>query len=265
MPKDSHSHTWTCTVKHLQIRTCLLDLSSPVSSQSVMFLSSTGLGGLEKRLTKAMMVGNATGPSPQPELGASVTRWLKVLIYWQSGEKLTVYTSQQHMRRLTDIISGLMFNAVSTQLWYPQLCLCPRRFHRWPGARLQTQNIVFIIEGFFGIFHSHGGANTFVKMAARILQQLVVPPSLCSEPITGLSAVEKLHCLALLLVEALAPKCEGNFLLIYWLLKMPIILLSAYMLVWRTIYILMFMTLVTVLFLSFYLINNSFSKVFQYT
>jgi len=170
-----------------------------------------------------MMVRNATGPSPQPELGASVTRWLKVLIYWQSGEKLTVYTSQQHMRRLTDIISGLMFNAVSTQLWYPQLCLCPRRFHRWPGARLQTQNIVFIIEGFFGIFHSHGGRNTFVKMAARILQQLVAPPSLCSEPITGLSTVANLYCLALLLVGALAPKCEGNFLSIYWLWEMPII------------------------------------------
>jgi len=46
-----------------------------------MFLASAGLGGLEKRLTKAMMVRNATGPSPQPELGASVTRWLKVLIY----------------------------------------------------------------------------------------------------------------------------------------------------------------------------------------
>lgn len=190
MPKDSHSHTWTCTVKHLQIRTCLLDLSSPVSSQSVMFLSSTGLGGLEKRLTKAMMVGNATGPSPQPEWGASVTRWLKVLIYWQSGEKLTVYTSQQHMRRLTDIISGLMFNAVSTQLWYPQLCLCPRRFHRWPGARLQTQNIVFTIEGFFGIFHRHGARNTFRENGCEDLaeacgpaqfasrsQSLVFPPS----------------------------------------------------------------------------------------
>lgn len=40
-----------------QIRV-LLDLSSPASSESVMFLSRTGFGGQEKRLTKAMMVGN---------------------------------------------------------------------------------------------------------------------------------------------------------------------------------------------------------------
>lgn len=55
---------------HIRITLCLLDLSSPASSQSVMILSSTGLGGLEKRLTKAMMVGNT-----------SVTRWLKVWMY----------------------------------------------------------------------------------------------------------------------------------------------------------------------------------------
>lgn len=40
-----------------QIRT-LLDLSSPASSESVMFLSRTGFRGQEKRLTKAMMVRN---------------------------------------------------------------------------------------------------------------------------------------------------------------------------------------------------------------
>lgn len=45
----------------------LLDLSSPASSESVMFLSRTGFGGLEKRLAKAMMIGNEIALLPKQE------------------------------------------------------------------------------------------------------------------------------------------------------------------------------------------------------
>lgn len=57
----------------------LLDLSSPASSESVMFLSRTGVGGLEKRLTEAMMVGNGNALLRNKSELHSVTqrrRWL---------------------------------------------------------------------------------------------------------------------------------------------------------------------------------------------
>ena len=39
----------------------LLDLSSSACSESVMFLSRTGVGGVQTRLTKAMEVGSGAG------------------------------------------------------------------------------------------------------------------------------------------------------------------------------------------------------------
>lgn len=51
-----------------------------------------------------------------------------------------------------------------------------------------------------------------VKMAARILQKLVVPPSFAIGANHLSLRRRELHCLALLLVEALAPKRESHFL-----------------------------------------------------
>lgn len=185
---------------------------------------------------------------------------MKVLIYWQSGEKLTVYASQQHMRRLTDIISALMFNAVSTQLWYPQLCLCPRRFHRCPGARLQTQNIVFTFEGFFLDLPQTWRPQHFRENGCEDLAEASGPAQFAS----GANRWGFCRSGATMTRSAIGwstgayarEQFPDNLLAI----EDTIILSSPYKLGWRTIYIMMFITLLTVLLLL--LFNQIFEGIF---
>lgn len=72
----------------------LLDLSSPASSESVRFLSKTGAGGLETRLTEA--IGNQISVQYKSELTQAVNEALCCDRCWkmfrlQDNKKLTVF------------------------------------------------------------------------------------------------------------------------------------------------------------------------------
>lgn len=108
--KKRSKHTQACRNTALKltmrqrIKNCtrmVLDLSSPASSESVMFLSRTGAGGLETRLTEA--IGEPTClPSPRYKWINSRRRWfVRDAGRFQTGKDSRCYMSRQRDSKQT--------------------------------------------------------------------------------------------------------------------------------------------------------------------